>query len=140
MFFCLRASGRSVTINLSTADAETRTGGTGFSEKEAPIVEVQVLIPVRDNEGNPFTPAHDAVFEAYLASHFGGFTRLPAEVGGGWVDEDKRYYPDTTRIYVVGVAGILASGEALRLMAEIAKAHYRQKAIFLRYLGQAEVL
>ncbi|MBX3216930.1 MAG: hypothetical protein KF850_33165 [Labilithrix sp.] len=104
------------------------------------MVEVQVLIPVRDNEGIPFDPAHDAVFEAYLASHFGGFTRLPREAAGGWVDEDKRYYPDATRIYVVAVAGLIAGGEPLRLMADIAKAHYRQKALFLRYLGMAEVL
>lgn len=99
-----------------------------------------MLIPVRDNEGVPFDPAHDAVFEAYLASHFGGFTRLPAEAGGGWVDEDNRYYPDTMRVYIVAVDGVLAASEELRLMATIAKAHYRQKALFLRYLGQAEVL
>lgn len=96
---------------------------------------------MRDNEGVPFDPAHDAVFEAYLASRFGGFTRLPAEAGGGWVGEDKRYYADTTRIYVVALrGGIIADGEKLRLMADVAKAHYRQEAIFLRYLGQAEVL
>lgn len=96
-------------------------------------------IPVADNEGIPFEPSHDAVFEAYLARHFGGFTRLPAEAGGGWVDEDK-YYADTTRMYVVAVSGVVAAGEKLRLMIDIAKAHYRQKAIFLHYLGVAEVL
>lgn len=99
-----------------------------------------MLIPVRDNEGMAFGNPHNAVFEAYLASHFGGFTRLPVEAGGGWVDEDKRFYADTTRIYVVAVSGLLAAGHELRLMADIAKAHYRQKAIFLRYLGMAEVL
>jgi hypothetical protein len=118
----------------------TDPAAPGDLNRRCNIVEVQVLIPVRDNEGVPFTPAHDAVFESYLASHFGGFTRLPAEAGGGWVDEDKRYYPDTMRIFIVAVDGVLAGGEALRLMADIAKAHYRQKALFLRYLGQAEVL
>lgn len=104
------------------------------------MIEVQVLIPVRDNEGAPFDPAHDAVFEVFLASHFGGFTRLPAEAGGGWVDKDGSYYPDTMRVYIVAVTGIIGGGEPLRLMADIVKAHYRQKAVFLRYLGLAEVL
>lgn len=106
----------------------------------APIIEVQILIPVRDNEGVPFDPAHDAVFEAHLANHFGGFTKLPAEAGGGWVDKDKRYYPDATRIIVVAVDGLISGGEALRLAVKVAKAHYRQKAIYLRYLGLSEVL
>jgi hypothetical protein len=104
------------------------------------MIEVQILVPVRDNEGVAFDPAHDAVFEAYLASHFGGFTRLPAEAGGGWVDEEKRYYPDSMRVYIVAVTGLIGGGEALRLMADIVKAHYRQKAVFLRYLGIAEIL
>jgi hypothetical protein len=126
---------------VSRRDAETLAGGKPVpSKRRCPIVEVQVLIPVRDNEGIPFDPAHDAVFEAYLASHFGGFTRLPAEAGGGWVDKDGTYYPDTMRVYIVAVDGLLASAEALRLMGNIVKAHYRQKAVFLRYLGQAEVL
>lgn len=99
-----------------------------------------MLIPVRDNEGIPFNPAHDAVFEAFLASHFAGFTRLPAEAGGGWVDEDQRYYPDTMRIYIVAVRGVIADGEALQLTVGIVKAHYRQKKVYLRYLGISEVL
>ncbi len=109
-------------------------------QRRCPIVEVQFLIPVRDNEGMTFGPTHDAVFEAYLARHFGGFTRLPAEAGGGWVNEDGRYFADTTRLYVVAVGGLVADGEELRKAVAFAKLHYRQEALFLRYLGMAEVL
>jgi hypothetical protein len=98
-----------------------------------------VLIPVRDNEGVPFDTAHDAVFQAYLADIFPGVTRLPGEAAGEWVDEGK-HYTDTTRIYVVAVGGLIADGSALRAAARFAKVHYRQKAIYLRYLGQSEVL
>lgn len=93
-----------------------------------------------DNEGVAFDDAHDAVFDEFLARHFGGFTRLPAEAGGGWFDKDSTYYPDTMRGYIVGVDGIIAGAEPLRLMVNIVKAHYRQKAVFLQYLGVIEVL
>lgn len=104
------------------------------------IVEVQFLIPVRDNEGLHFDDAHDAVFEAHLATLFGGFTKLPAEAGGGWVDKDGRYYPDTMRVFIVAVGGLITDGASLRYAAQFAKQHYRQEAIYLRYLGVSEII
>lgn len=99
-----------------------------------------MFIPVRDNEGVPFDPAHDVVFEVQLAKLFKGFTRLPSEAGGGWTDKDDRYYPDAMRVYIVAVDGVIVDGPALRFTAQFVKEHYRQEAVYLRYLGVSEVL
>ena len=48
-------------------------------------------------------------------------------------------FTDETRVYAVAVASLLAdSGKIVRIV-EIAKAHYGQLAIFVRYLGLAEI-
>lgn len=49
---------------------------------------VEILLPVRDNDGRPFPRADFDRVRAELAEHFGGvtaFTRAPAE--GLWKDE-----------------------------------------------------
>lgn len=38
------------------------------------------------------------------------------------------------------MSGLLERGEDLRRAVEIARTHYRQEAIFVSYLGQAEII
>lgn len=104
------------------------------------MIEVTILVPVADNDGQTFSTSHHTIFEAFLAKRFGGFTRLPGEASGGWVDgATGRYYSDRTILYVVAVRGLVGN-EDLREAVSFAKAHFRQEAIFLRYLGVAEVI
>lgn len=119
---------------------DPRPGEPGLPQRRCRIIEVQMLIPVLDNEGNAFTNEHDVVFETQLATLFKGFTREPAKAAGGWVDEGGRYYPDAMRIYVVAVGGLITDGAALRFATIFAKQHYRQEKIYLRYLGLSEIL
>lgn len=101
------------------------------------MFEVRILIPQADNEGRQFLPTHHAQFEAFLIGTFGGFTRY-GEAVGGWKDGD-RVYNDALTIYGVAVQSI-TDGAKIAEVAEMAKAHYAQEAIFLTYLGQAEIL
>ena len=102
------------------------------------MVEVVVFIPLASNEGATFTPSHHAAFEAALLDRFGGFSKLTT-VEGAWVDGGTRYVDHLTP-YVVAVDGLLAKAPGLLEIIAFAKAHYGQLAIYVRYLGQSEVL
>ncbi len=101
------------------------------------MFEITILIPVCDNSGVRFESEHHAGFEHVLAESFGGFT-CTGEASGGWLD-GGRLYRDSTRVYVIAVDGLAGASRAVDV-ARFACAHYRQEAIFLRYLGQAEVI
>lgn len=102
------------------------------------MFEVQFLIPLADNAGAAFSAEDHAAFEAAVLARFGGLTLYPGAAAGAWVDGGRRY-DDSHRIYGVAVASLL-DGDKLAAIVAFAKAHYRQEAIFLRYLGQAEVV
>ncbi len=101
------------------------------------MFELQIIIPLNDNDGKEFTAEHHLVFEKYAASQFGGITRY-SEVDGIWI-EKGRNYSDHSRLYGIAVASI-TEGEKIRLVVEFAKSHYRQLSIFIKYLGQVEIL
>lgn len=107
------------------------------------MIEVTILIPVASNDGDIFAAPHHAQWERFLAERFGGFTRVAGFNSGGWVDEATgRYYSDRTIVYVVAVEGLVggSGGGNLREAVSFAKDHYQQEAIFLRYLGVAEII
>lgn len=103
------------------------------------MIEVTLLIPLADNSGQTFTPAHVGAFESKLLDGFGGFTRLAGHQVGAWLDGETEYR-DTLFAYVVAIDGLVKQGERLREVVDFAKSHFRQEAIFLRFLGVAEIL
>lgn len=105
------------------------------------MIEVIILIPLADNSGETFSTTHDSQFEGFLERRFGGFTKLPGTVFGGWVDPETGItYRDHSAAYLVLVKGVVGSSGALLEAASFAKAHYRQEAILIRYLGVAEII
>lgn len=102
------------------------------------MIEVTILIPVADNDGHEFSADHHRAFESFLLETFGGFSRLPGLVRGAWLGDGIRY-DDELIVYLVAIQSI-ADGGNIGGAASFAKVHYRQEAIFLRYLGQAEII
>jgi hypothetical protein len=102
------------------------------------MFELHVLIPVADNDGAAFPPAHHHTFETFLLERFGGYTRFPRAAIGAWVGAGVTYR-DRTRIYCVALATILDAGKIADVVT-FAKSHYRQEAIYVRYLGHSEIL
>lgn len=102
------------------------------------MIVVEILIPLTSNEGAVFTADHHVAFEAHLIATFGGYSLLPGTVRGGW-EADGVVYSDETRVYAVAIASITAGGKVGEVV-EVAKVHYGQLAIFVRYLGLAETL
>jgi hypothetical protein len=103
------------------------------------MIEVQILIPLKDNAGKRFPSVRHIRFEQELLQLFGASSYFPGVVSGQWISSGK-VYQDETRIYVVAVDGIISKGDALRTAVTFAKAHYRQLAIYVRYLGMSEIL
>lgn len=101
------------------------------------MFEVKLLIPVASNEGKKFSPSHHAQFEAAVIDRFGGITRYGA-AEGAWADAGQ-LYRDQTIIYAIAVKSITDGGKLAEVVG-YAKAHYGQLAIYITYLGQAEVL
>ncbi len=101
------------------------------------IIEVTIFIPVAANDGTPFDQAHHAEFEAFVLNRFGGISLLPGIVDGAWSDAGITYR-DQSRMYLVAL-GSLLDGGILKEVLDFAKRHYRQQAIFFRYLGVAEI-
>ena len=101
------------------------------------MFELTILIPLADNEGREFSSDDHHAFEAFVIERFGGITRY-GEARGTWVDEGTTYH-DTTLVYGVAIPSITA-GDQVREVVDFARAHYRQEAIYIRYLGVAEIL
>lgn len=103
------------------------------------MFEVQMLIPLADNDGETFTAEHHAAFEEAIVDAFGGFSRLPSTVVGGWKNADGVMFSDITRVYAIAIVS-LTDGGKLGGLVRFAKAFYLQEAIFIRYLGVIEIL
>lgn len=102
------------------------------------MFEVLILIPVTDNDGDEFVDAAFELFAEVVMARFGDFTLHPGHAAGGWVDAG-RIYRDRTRLYGIVVRSI-GQGALVIEIVEFAKRHFRQEAIFIRYLGVVEIL
>lgn len=102
------------------------------------MFELQILIPVADNDGNSFGEKDLRAFEAFVMTRFGGITLYPNTAVGSWVD-GGRVYNDATLVYGIAVPSI-AAGNLVGEVVEYAKTAFRQEAIFIRYLGVVEII
>ncbi|HWA29143.1 MAG TPA: hypothetical protein VG734_26065 [Lacunisphaera sp.] len=103
------------------------------------MFEVQMIIPLADNDGESFGPELFASYEATAVELLGGFTLYPASVLGGWRDGAGRDVRDSSRVYAFAI-GSIAQGGAVVALARFSCALFRQDAIFIRYLGLAEII
>jgi hypothetical protein len=95
---------------------------------------VQIVLPLRDNEGRPFTNDAHGVTRRELLDRFGGVTayqRAPAQ--GLWKDEDGEVARDEVVVFEVLVEDALDRGwwAAYR---EALRRRFRQDALLVRAL------
>lgn len=103
------------------------------------MVKVQIYVPTTGNDGIEFGDAHHESFEKLVVSLLGGITLLPGTTKGRWMDGAIEYL-DRCLVYEVAVSGIVKESPAILRIIEFAKKHYGQLAIFVTYLGIAEIL
>lgn len=102
------------------------------------MIEVEILIPVADNGGHLFTASDFEVWHTKLLDLFEGFSKRPGHIHGGWVEEGKRY-DDKLLAYVVSIGNITEGGKVGEAVI-FAKRHFRQRAIYISYLGLSAIL
>lgn len=112
------------------------SGATGDARSK--MIEVQIIIPTKDNDGKSFTAKTFKAFEVEMARLFNGVSQLKGEVIGRWIDDNKEYC-DTSRVYMVALQSIAEGGKVLEAV-EFAKQNFGQLKIYVRYLGQSEIL
>ena len=103
------------------------------------MIEVHILIPLTDNAGRAFDEAHHDAFATELTRLFGGCSLLPGLVAGRWMDAGQMY-SDQNRVYAVFVPGLLEGAPKVTAAVALAKTHYAQLKVSVRYLGHAEIL
>ena len=87
------------------------------------MIEVQILIPVADNSGQPYPPSYHVDFEAELLRLFGASSREAGTVAGQWTDAAGTVYRDESRVYVVGLPSLTDGGKVREAVA-FAKTNY----------------
>jgi|GEM_PF-1117837 len=94
-----------------------------------PTVHLDLLVPLRDNDGVLFTDADFERFEEYLLSTAGGFTRR-ADVEGVWRSPDGVVMRDRSRAYALTLPKEVADLQMSLLTVYIRK-QFRQEAAFV---------
>lgn len=92
---------------------------------------VQILLPLRDNEGHPFAGAVHGITRRELLDRFGGVTayqRAPAQ--GLWKSEDGEVAQDEVVIFEVMVEEV--EREWWRRYRATLQARFRQDVIVIR--------
>ena len=93
---------------------------------------LELLVPLADNDGVPFSNSAFASFEAFLVDTAGGFTRR-GDVEGAWKAPDGRVMRDRSRSYVVTVPEHLADHVASAIDHYVRR-QFRQQAAFVESL------
>lgn len=95
-------------------------------------VHLDLLVPIRDNDGVPFTDADYDVFEDYLLGIAGGFTRH-SDVEGAWRSPEGVTMRDHSRAYTLTLPEERAAIQML-LVSDYIKSHFRQEAAFVEQI------
>ncbi|HUR81848.1 MAG TPA: hypothetical protein VM733_13870 [Thermoanaerobaculia bacterium] len=93
---------------------------------ESPSIKVTLLIPLNDNNGEPFDLVTWSWWNDELTELVSGFTDLGV-VTGWW-----RGYSDQNRIIVVIVKS-MREVDALRQLVREARTRFRQEAMYFEY-------
>jgi hypothetical protein len=94
-----------------------------------PTVHLDLLVPLRDNDGVPFTDVEFEQLEDYLLSLAGGFTRR-ADVEGVWRSPEGAVMRDRSRAYALTLPRKVADLQMSLLTVYIRK-QFRQEAAFV---------
>jgi hypothetical protein len=97
-----------------------------------PTVHLDLLVPIRDNDGVPFTDADFDTFEDYLLGTVGGFTRR-SDVEGAWRSPEGVTMRDRSRAYTLTLPEERAAMQML-LVSDYIKSRFRQEAVFVEQI------
>lgn len=95
-------------------------------------VHLDLLVPIRDNDGVPFTDADFDAFEDFLLATIGGFTRR-GDVEGAWRSPEGVTMRDRSRAYTVTLPEENAAMQ-MSLVSGYIKLQFRQEAAYVEQI------
>lgn len=102
------------------------------------MIKTLVLVPIRDNDGQPFSPADWDLLERKLLERFGGFTG-GGMAEGAWSDDAGKVYRDVSRRYEVALSSWNQLPDWLDVVRWI-RVHFRQIAVYVEVAGIPEII
>ena len=102
------------------------------------MIEVTILIPQTDPEGKRWPGGTLQTWRGWLATRHGGFTLGQSSVGG-WMNAQDKVMLEENQEYIVAVSNLPALSGLLSTI-RWARGHFNQEAIYIRYLGRAELI
>jgi hypothetical protein len=102
------------------------------------MIPASLLVPLADNDGNPFPAAMFAALEDELVARFGGFTHAGTK-GGAWRGDDGVVYRDRSRQYDIAVESWIDIPDFLQLVDRVA-VKFRQRAVFVTIAGIPDIV
>jgi hypothetical protein len=102
------------------------------------MILTSVLVPLSDNDGNPFSRGAFRDFEEMLLDRFGGWTDSGIK-GGAWRDEGGTSYRDQLRQYDISLQSWREVPAFLEVV-EFVAVHFRQLAVFYTIAGIPDIM
>ena len=99
------------------------------------MIKAILLVPMLDNDGNPFPEEMFLEVEERLLIEFGGWT-FAGVVKGAWLHEN-RIYQDKCRRYEVALSEEIR--QKLREIAQWIKQRFEQEAVYLEWHTATQV-
>ncbi len=102
------------------------------------MIQSTIIVPVQDNDGQPFERRQWDALEARLLALAGGWTRQP-ESEGAWAGPDGRVHTDRSRLYMLAFGSWRTLGDFIAL-ADWVRVEFRQEAVMVVIAGIPDVL
>lgn len=102
------------------------------------MIQTVILIPLTDNDGEPFPSSIWHQLQESLLTLAGGYSE-EGPVSGAWRDQNGRVYRDKSLRYTVSLNSWTQFPEWLRLVDDLRKL-YRQEALYIEVNGSPEII
>lgn len=116
-------------LKYSTRSRRRDVGAVERAARLSAMVQLRVLVPLRDNDGRDFPPDYFRAVEQFLLRRGGGFTRFGI-ASGRWLDALGTAIVDDTIPYVV----LLPEERAVALASDlhvIVRTLFEQDAVYI---------
>jgi len=101
------------------------------------LIRTLLLVPVRDNQGEPFPPPAWRALEERLFGLSRGYS-IEGVAAGVW-ESDGRTFRDRSRRYIVAIERWAQFCDWIDIV-RWARVHLRQEALYIEVLGVADIV
>lgn len=102
------------------------------------MIKTMFLVPLKDNDGVPFSGDDWGMLEERLLTMFGGYTD-GGVVRGAWTSQEGRVYRDESRCFLVALESWAQFPYWLDIV-RWAREHFRQEAIYVEVAGIPSII